>query len=92
VSNTKIIDVVAALKDYGLVVDIYDPWASAEEVKHEYNLNLNSKPIEGAYDGIILGVAHQEFKTLDLNSLKSHHAVVYDVKGALHKEQIDHRL
>jgi UDP-N-acetyl-D-galactosamine dehydrogenase len=92
VRNTKIVDVVAALQDYGLVVDIYDPWASAEEVKHEYNLNLSSKPIEGVYDGIILGVAHEEFKTLDLNSLKSSIAVVYDVKGVLKNEQIDQRL
>jgi UDP-N-acetyl-D-galactosamine dehydrogenase len=92
VRNTKIVDVVAALKDYGLNVDIYDPWASQEEVKHEYQLNLIIKPIEGAYDGIVLGVAHQDFTNLDLNQFKSSNAVVYDVKGVLNAKVIDARL
>jgi UDP-N-acetyl-D-glucosamine/UDP-N-acetyl-D-galactosamine dehydrogenase len=92
VRNTKIVDVVAALQDYGLVVDIFDPWASAEEVRHEYHLNLISKPMEGAYDGIVLGVAHQDFVHLDLNAFKNDNAVVYDVKGVLRNEQIDQRL
>jgi UDP-N-acetyl-D-galactosamine dehydrogenase len=92
VRNTKIVDVVAALQDYGLQIDIYDPWASAEEVQHEYQLNLISEPLKGGYDGIVLGVAHQVFTTLDLNKLKSPNAVVYDVKGVLNADIIDARL
>jgi UDP-N-acetyl-D-galactosamine dehydrogenase len=92
VRNTKIVDVVAALEDYGLQIDIYDPWASAEEVQHEYQLNLIREPLKGAYDGIVLGVAHQDFTTLDLNHLKAPNAIVYDVKGVLNSDVIDARL
>jgi UDP-N-acetyl-D-galactosamine dehydrogenase len=92
VRNTKIVDVVAALQDYGLQIDIYDPWASAEEVQHEYQLNLINEPLKGGYDGIVLGVAHQDFTTLDFNQLKSPNAVVYDVKGVLNANVIDARL
>lgn len=92
VRNTKIVDVVAALQDYGLQVDIYDPWASAAEVKHEYQLNLIHEPLSGCYDGIVLGVAHKDFKTLNLNQLKAANAVVYDVKGVLNEDVIDARL
>jgi UDP-N-acetyl-D-galactosamine dehydrogenase len=92
VRNTKIVDVVAALQDYGLQTDIYDPWASAEEVQHEYQLNLISEPLKGAYDGIVLGVAHQDFTTLDFTQLKAPNAVVYDVKGVLNADVIDARL
>jgi UDP-N-acetyl-D-galactosamine dehydrogenase len=92
VRNTKIVDVVAALKDYGLNVDIYDPWASSEEVQHEYNFTLIETPNHEAYDAVVLGVAHQEFKTLDLNRFKATIAVVYDVKGVLNTAEIDARL
>jgi UDP-N-acetyl-D-galactosamine dehydrogenase len=92
VRNTKIVDVVAALKDYGLNVDIYDPWASQDEVQHEYNLSLIESPTDGLYDTIVLGVAHNDFKTLDLNRFKATNAVVYDVKGVLNTAEIDARL
>jgi UDP-N-acetyl-D-galactosamine dehydrogenase len=92
VRNTKIVDVVAALKDYGLNVDIYDPWASQEEVQHEYNLSLIESPINGAYDAVVLGVAHNDFITLDLNQFKASKAVIYDVKGVLNTAEIDARL
>jgi UDP-N-acetyl-D-galactosamine dehydrogenase len=92
VRNTKIVDVIAALQDYGLHIDVYDPWASADEVKHEYQLNLISEPLKGSYHGIVLGVAHQDFTTLDLNKLKAPNAVVYDVKGVLNADVIDARL
>jgi UDP-N-acetyl-D-galactosamine dehydrogenase len=92
VRNTKIVDVVAALNDYGLKVDIYDPWASQEEVQHEYNLSLIENPTDGVYDAVVLGVAHNDFKTLDLNRFKATSAVVYDVKGVLNIAEIDARL
>jgi UDP-N-acetyl-D-galactosamine dehydrogenase len=92
VRNTKIVDVVAALKDYGLNVDIYDPWASQEEVQHEYNLSLIENPTDGVYDAVVLGVAHNDFITLDLNQFKASKAVIYDVKGVLNTAEIDARL
>jgi UDP-N-acetyl-D-galactosamine dehydrogenase len=83
VRNTKIVDVIHALADYGIAVSIYDPWASAAEVKHEYNLTLSNTLTDQQFDGIVLGVAHKEFLALDFESLKKQHAVVYDVKGVL---------
>ena len=84
VRNTKIVDVVNALEDYGIQVTIFDPWANPEEVKHEYNLPCHPELIAGAkYDAIVLGVAHKEFLNLDLELLKRENAVVYDVKGIL---------
>ncbi len=83
VRNTKIVDVVAALADYGMHVTIYDPWANSDEVKHEYNLDcINQLPI-AKFDAIVLGVAHNEFLNLNLEKLQKENAVIYDVKGIL---------
>ena len=92
VRNTKIVDVVSALKDYGLLVELYDPCANKEEVLHEYGLQLHEKPVKNNYEAVVLGVAHDEFKTLDLSDYTKNIAVVYDVKGFLHSSQIDSRL
>lgn len=83
VRNTKIVDVISALKEYSVEVDIYDPWASPEEVKHEYGLNVTNTQPEEKYNAIILGVAHNEFKNLNYEVLKANNGVVYDVKGVL---------
>lgn len=92
VRNTKIVDVVRALEDYGVKVSIYDPWANPVEVEHEYNLSCHSRLIEESkYDAIVLGVAHKEFLQLDLDSLKKNNAIVYDVKGII-ADKADNRL
>ncbi|WP_175622860.1 nucleotide sugar dehydrogenase [Chryseobacterium schmidteae] len=83
VRNTKIVDVIASLTDYGMVVTTYDPWANMNEVMHEYNLESTNKLPQTKFDAIVLGVAHNEFLELDLNALKKEEAVVYDVKGIL---------
>src|SRR5690606_22805364 len=83
VRNTKIVDVISALKEYSVEVDIYDPWASPEEVKHEYGLKVVNVQPEEKYNAIILGVAHNEFKSLNYEVLKANNGVVYDVKGVL---------
>ena len=84
VRNTKIVDVVKALEDYGIQVTIFDPWAKPAEVKHEYNLVCHDELVSGSkYEAIVLGVAHKEFLNLDLELLKRENAVVYDVKGIL---------
>ncbi len=83
VRNTKIVDVVAALQDYGITVTIYDPWANPSEVKHEYQLDSqNTVPTE-QFDAVVLGVAHKEFMEIDITSLQKVNSVLYDVKGVL---------
>ncbi len=83
VRNTKIVDVIAALEDYGTKVTVYDPWANTSEVKHEYGIECVSS-IEGEkYAAVVLGVAHNEFLDLDLSPNLKETSVVYDVKGIL---------
>ncbi len=83
VRNTKIVDVISSLEDYGIKVNVYDPWANPEEVMHEYKIQCTNEIPKGKFDGIVLGVAHDEFLKLDLNPLKNDVAIVYDVKGVL---------
>jgi len=84
VRNTKIVHLISALEDYGTNVTIYDPWANPAEVKYEYGITCHSELVQGKqFDVIVLGVAHQEFLTLDLEPLKKHKSIVYDVKGML---------
>lgn len=85
VRNTKIVDVVAALADYGMKVTIFDPWANPAEVKHEYNLEIITELPSEKFDAVVLGVAHAEFLNLDLSLNLKENAVVYDVKGVLGK-------
>nr|WP_026109817.1 nucleotide sugar dehydrogenase [Flavobacterium sp. WG21] len=83
VRNTKIVDVIKALKEYGITVTLYDPLASIEEVKKEYKLQtINSVPKE-KFDAVVLGVAHAEFLKLDFSELQKENSLLYDVKGVL---------
>jgi UDP-N-acetyl-D-galactosamine dehydrogenase len=91
VRNTKIVDVVQALADYGIKVTIYDPWAKPAEVWHEYQLETTNLLPAKKYDSIVLGVAHKEFQLIDLSKLKNKNCVVFDVKGVL-KEKADGKL
>ncbi len=93
IRNTRVVDILAELKTYGLHVDVYDPWANAEEVFEEYGLEiLTSFPVGQQYDGMVLAVAHKEFAHLDLVAYKESGAVIYDVKAFLDKKLIDGRL
>ncbi len=83
VRNTKIVDVIAALEDYGAKVTIYDPWANPAEVKHEYKLDMVTEFPSKQFDGVVLGVAHKEFLDMDLSSVQKETSVLYDVKGVL---------
>ncbi|MCF8322556.1 MAG: nucleotide sugar dehydrogenase [Flavobacterium sp.] len=83
VRNTKIVDVIAALTDYGIEVSIFDPWANPEEVQHEYNLTTTNKLPQQKFDVLVLGVAHQEFLSIDLSQLQKTTSLLYDVKGIL---------
>ena len=83
VRNTKIVDVIRALKEYGIAVTLYDPLASVKEVKKEYKLEtINAEPKE-KFDAIVLGVAHHEFLGLDFSKLQKENSLLYDVKGIL---------
>ncbi|MNT19952.1 UDP-N-acetyl-D-glucosamine 6-dehydrogenase [compost metagenome] len=91
VRNTKIVDVIAALKDYGISVTIYDPLANPEDVLKEYGLETcNVAPLK-KFDAVVLGVAHATFLNLDLSQLQNENSLLYDVKGVL-GEGVDGRL
>jgi len=91
VRNTKAVDVINNLKSYGTDVTIYDPWASPEEVKHEYNMDTTKAMPNGKYDAVVLTVAHKEFLKMGLRAMLTGNGVLYDVKGIL-KERVDARL
>ena len=89
VRNTKVVDLVKSLKEYGTNITIHDPWAIEEEVMHEYGLeSLKSIP-NAKFDTIILTVAHNKFKELDFLSLKNANAIIYDVKNFLEEKLVD---
>ena len=91
IRNSRVIDVVSEFNEYSCLVDVYDPWADAKEVMHEYGVAMVAKPGEG-YDAIVLAVAHNEFKALDIRSFGRKDAVIYDIKGLLDKSLVDERL
>ncbi len=83
IRNSRVIDVIRELQEFGANVEIYDPWADPREVKREYGLNLLSSA-DGEYDTIILAVSHDKFNNLDIEKLKfGNEAVVYDIKSKL---------
>jgi len=83
VRNTKVVDVIKSLKEYGVEITIYDPLASPSEVKHEYGLEIVKTLPKSKFDAILLTVAHKEFLELNFEELKEPNSVVYDVKGVL---------
>ena len=93
IRNTKVVDIVTELQQFGTEVDIHDPWADPEEVMHEYGLKSCSKLNSNNYEAIILAVAHKAFDAIDLKSLSSSsNTVIYDIKGILPPDQITARL
>ena len=91
IRNTKAIDIVNELQDYNSNVTIYDPWASIDEVKNEYNLQITNDLPRLTYDVILLAVAHDEFLDLNIDLLRNKNSIVYDVKGVL-GEKADFKL
>ncbi|REG87706.1 nucleotide sugar dehydrogenase [Winogradskyella sediminis] len=94
IRNSRVIDIIEELETYHVNVDVYDPWASKEEVKHEYGFDLitNFDDLDADYDAVILAVSHQEFLKLDISQLKSQTGVVFDVKSLLPIDTVDARL
>ena len=83
VRNTKIVDVIKALEDFGVKVTTFDPWANPEEVHHEYSIWSTNEVPNAKFDAIVLGVAHKEFLDMDFSFLRKENAILYDVKGVL---------
>ena len=94
IRNSRVIDIIEELETYHVNVDVYDPWASKEEVKHEYGFDLitDFDKLSSDYDAVILAVSHNEFLKLDITKLKSQTGVVFDVKSLLPLDAVDARL
>jgi UDP-N-acetyl-D-galactosamine dehydrogenase len=93
VRNTRVIDIIRELETYQVDLNVFDPWANLAEVQHEYGIGVMNKLQPGIkYDAIVLAVAHDEFKKLELSTLSASTSVLYDVKGVLPKGLVDNRL
>ncbi|MGN6111632.1 MAG: Vi polysaccharide biosynthesis UDP-N-acetylglucosamine C-6 dehydrogenase TviB [Luteimonas sp.] len=96
IRNTRVIDLVGELREFGAAVDVFDPWADWQEARDEYGIELLERmPEAGAYDAVIVAVAHDAFREFGpdgIRTLANGRAVVYDIKGLLPKEQVDGRL
>jgi UDP-N-acetyl-D-galactosamine dehydrogenase len=93
--NTRVVDVVRELQDYGIDVDVHDPWTSADEARREYGLELVQMPQDGMYDGLVLAVAHDQFKAMEPKVMRSFgrpEHVLYDLKNVLEMHESDLRL
>lgn len=95
IRNTRVVDIVAELKAYGVNVDVYDPWVNADEAFEEYGIRPVENAAEGEYDAIVLAVAHQEFKQMSIAEIKAlgkEHVIIYDLKYLFPSDQTDARL
>ena len=106
IRNSKVIDVINELKEFGCDVEVYDPWANPEEVMHEYGVKPIPMPIlkpavhpqllpkKGGerYDAVVLAVAHDKFMEMDLASLKNENGIIFDIKGILDRNLTDGRV
>ena len=93
--NTKVVDIVRELASYGTEVDVYDPWVDIAEAKDEYGLDLITAPEEGAYDVVVVAVAHDEFRALGAEGIRAfckETSVLYDIKYILPSDAVDDRL
>lgn len=93
IRNTRVVDIYHELLQFGLSVDIYDPWADKEEVQQEYGLDiLNQVDEHVVYDAIIVAVAHREFLKFDYQKVKRNNGVIFDTKACLDRSLVDGRL
>jgi UDP-N-acetyl-D-galactosamine dehydrogenase len=95
VRNTKVVEIVSELTSYGSRVDVWDPWVDAAEAKAEYGIDLISEPEKGAYDVVVIAVAHDQFKELGTYGIREFgkkNSVIYDIKYVLPADDVDDRL
>ncbi|ANY17641.1 Vi polysaccharide biosynthesis UDP-N-acetylglucosamine C-6 dehydrogenase TviB [Bordetella pseudohinzii] len=93
--NTRVVDIIKELGEYGVEVDVYDPWVDAEEAKHEYGITPVAQPSQGSYDAIILAVSHHQFVDMGaaaIRKLGKPEHVLYDLKYVLTADESDLRL
>jgi UDP-N-acetyl-D-galactosamine dehydrogenase len=93
--NTRVVDIVHALRAYNAAVDIHDPWVSAAEAEHEYAITPVAEPAAGGYDAVIVAVGHRQFVAMGAEGVRRFgkpSSIVYDVKYVLPREAVDGRL
>jgi UDP-N-acetyl-D-galactosamine dehydrogenase len=93
--NTRVVDILTALREYHVQADVHDPWIDPAQAQHEYGLEPLPTPEHGAYDAIILAVAHDQFRALGGEGVRAYgkaKAVLYDVKHVLPRAAVDGRL
>lgn len=83
VRNTKVVDVIRELKEYGTNITIYDPWANPEEVEHEYGLDIETKLPNGKFDAVVLAVSHKEFDTVNIRSLLNNNGIISGLNSGI---------
>ena len=91
IRNSRVVDIYRELSDFGMEVDVYDPWANKAEVKKEHGIDLVAE-LGAKYDAIVLTVAHQEFLNLPYASLKAENGIIFDIKSVLDRTLVDARL
>lgn len=95
IRNTKVVDIIEEFQQYGMHVDVYDPWVDADEAQREYGVKVTQEPKNNAYDGVVVAVAHQQFKNLGLEGIRGYTKathVVYDLKYIVDAGDVDIRL
>jgi UDP-N-acetyl-D-galactosamine dehydrogenase len=95
IRNTRVVDIVSELSSYGVEVNVWDPWVSPQDAKKEYGIELVTEPGKGAYDVVIVAVAHNQFKELGevgIREFGKETAVLYDIKYVLPSDAVDDRL
>ena len=92
IRNTKVVDIYHTLEEYTSNITVYDPWANADSVKHEYGIDIITEMPNEKFDAVILAVSHKEFLDINVKDLMKDEAVLYDVKGLLDREIVDGRL
>jgi UDP-N-acetyl-D-galactosamine dehydrogenase len=95
IRNTKVVDILAELKDYEISFDVFDPWVDSAEAQHEYGITPVEAPEAAAYDAVILAVAHQQFKEIGATGIRKFlktDGIIYDLKYLLNKADSDIRL
>ncbi|TLV00952.1 nucleotide sugar dehydrogenase [Dyadobacter luticola] len=91
IRNTRVTDVYRELKDFGMQVDVHDPWADPAQVAREYNIELTDNLLD-KYEAVLVTVAHDAFQTLDFKKFTNDNSVIFDLKSILPKEMVDSRL
>lgn len=92
VRNTKVIDIYNELIQFGINVDIYDPWADRKEVEKEYKIKMLKKVDSKKYDSVIIAVAHNEFVKMNFSKFKKNNTIIFDTKSCINRSLVDGRL